>query len=129
MRKLTAQCLSGSRGRFTASTPVLMRPFLVMNWSTRSISCTQRTRTKPRTMMFRAHFWEVSTSFRKTGKTAHCFEVCSFFWSLIFLFLSRGEDAILIDPRRTLQFLFQEARIRLRRAKYMVGSRENSGNS
>lgn len=29
----------------------------------------------------------------------------------------------------TVQFLFQEARIRFRSAKYIVGSRENSGNS
>lgn len=68
MFTLTELYLSGSSGRFTVSTPVLMRPFLVMKWSTRSISCTQRTRTSPRTMMCRAHFWGVSTSYRYIEK-------------------------------------------------------------
>lgn len=33
------------------------------------------------------------------------------------------------NTKCTVQFLFQEARIRFRSAKYIVGSRENSGNS
>ncbi len=86
MLTLTAQYLSGSRGLFTASTPVLMRPFLVMKWSTRSISCTQRTRTNPRTMMCRAHFWDVSTSFRENRKKCSMFQLFDDFWSLIFPF-------------------------------------------
>lgn len=159
MRALTEQYLSGSRGCFTASTPVLMRPFLVMKWSTRSISCTQRTRTNPRTMMCRAHFWDVSTSFRKTGKAVQCLDCLLLFRVLYSFFFPGGEEVILKDRQHnqrfifkvqnlkrwnheknamfvsrrcqqcTLQFLCQEARIRLRKAKYMVGSRENSGNS
>lgn len=123
-QSLTEQYLSGRRGRFTVSTPVLTRPFLVMKCSTRSISCTQRTRTNPRTMMFRAHFWEVSTSFREIGIRI----IGSFH-----LILRRTESFKHVTVgrcrTRTVQFLFQEARIRFRKAKYMVGSRENSGNS
>lgn len=33
------------------------------------------------------------------------------------------------NTKCTVQFLFHEARIRFRNAKYIVGSRENSGNS